>query len=316
MKVVNLLSLAFAGVMCAAGSVSAQKKAATPVKKAVVAKAAGLPAGFKAYKGINYKMINDAPGPTPQAGDILKMHVRFKVGKGTAKDSLLLNSYTANQGQPFEMPLVEPKFRGDVAEVFSLMSAGDSAVVWVSIDSLKKILKDQPMPPFAKKGDYFIYEIKMVSVMSKEEAEKAATAKKAEQNVVDDKALQAYFADNKITPSKTQGGVYYTIATAGTGDNIADGKTVSLKYTGKLLDGTAFDSNVDPKFGHADQPFTIQIGTHSVIPGMEDAIHMFKNGAKGVMYIPSSLAYGAQSPSPAIPANSVMVFEVEVTEVK
>lgn len=315
MRIVSLVSLAVAGVICTTGNGFAQKKAAAPAKKPVTAMA-GVPKGFKAYKGLNYKMITDAPGRTPQAGDVLQMHVKFKVGKGTAKDTLLMNSYTANQGQPFEMPLMEPKFRGDVAEVFSLMSAGDSAVVWVSIDSLKKVLKDQPMPPFAKKGDYFIYEIKMVSVRTKEEAEKAAAAKKTEQNAVDDKSLQTYFADNKISPSKTQGGVYYTIATPGTGDNIADGKKVSLRYTGKLLDGTAFDSNVDPKFGHADQPFTIEIGTHSVIPGMEDAIHMFKNGAKGVMYIPSALAYGPQSPSPAIPANSVMVFEIEVTDVK
>ncbi len=86
-----------------------------------------------------------------------------------------------------------------------------------------------------------------------------------------------------------------------------------MKYTGKTLDGTPFDSNVDPKFGHVE-PFKFVIGTGQVIPGWDEGVALLNKGAKGKLYIPSPLAYGPQGP-PAIGANAVLVFDVEVVNI-
>ena len=86
-----------------------------------------------------------------------------------------------------------------------------------------------------------------------------------------------------------------------------------MNYTGKLLIGTPFDSNVDPQFGHVS-PFVFALGTGQVIRGWDEGIALFKKGGKGVLYIPSSLAYGERSPGPQIPANSVLIFDVEVVD--
>jgi len=84
-----------------------------------------------------------------------------------------------------------------------------------------------------------------------------------------------------------------------------------VNYTGKLLDGTIFDSNKDPKFGHV-QPFSFTLGAGMVIKGWDEGMQLLKLGGRATFYIPSSLAYGPQG-SGSIPPNAVLVFDVEVT---
>ncbi len=81
-----------------------------------------------------------------------------------------------------------------------------------------------------------------------------------------------------------------------------------------LLNGEKFDSNVDPQFQHV-QPFEFMLGKGSVIKGWDEGIALLKKGGKATLFIPSTLAYGANSPSPKIPAHSVLVFEVELNEI-
>jgi FKBP-type peptidyl-prolyl cis-trans isomerase len=133
---------------------------------------------------------------------------------------------------------------------------------------------------------------------------------------IDDALLQKYFKDNKIVASKTPSGLYYVITQKGTGENAKDGQTVSVNYTGKTMDGKAFDSNTDPAFGHV-QPFSFGLGKHQVITGWDEGLALFNTGAKGVLYIPSGMAYGPISPDPSrIPANAIMIFDVELVSVQ
>lgn len=101
----------------------------------------------------------------------------------------------------------------------------------------------------------------------------------------------------------------------GTGAVAVAGQRVAVYYTGRLLDGTVFDSNVDPKFNHP-QAFTFSLGAGEVIRGWDLGVAGMKVGEKRTLTIPAALAYGAQSPSPLIPANSVLVFDVELLATK
>ncbi len=96
----------------------------------------------------------------------------------------------------------------------------------------------------------------------------------------------------------------------GTGDEAMAGKTVSVNYTGTLTDGTKFDSSYD-----RNQPFDFQLGAGQVIKGWDQGVAGMKVGGKRKLVIPPGLGYGAQA-NGKIPANSTLIFEVELLSVK
>src|SRR5690606_12314470 len=152
-------------------------------------------------------------------------------------------------------------------------------------------------------------------VKSQEQAMQEMQEQAARQKEVDDQLLQEYFAQNGINPSKTESGLYYQIVKEGSGSTATPGQQVTVNYTGRTLDGNVFDSNVDPAFNHVE-PFTFPLGQGAVIPGWDEGVALLKKGSKAKLFIPSPLAYGPASPGPEIPANSILVFDVEVTDIK
>lgn len=106
----------------------------------------------------------------------------------------------------------------------------------------------------------------------------------------------------------TESGLQYEILTQGTGPSPKETDTVKTHYRGTLTDGSQFDSSYD-----RGQPATFPL--NRVIPGWTEALQLMKVGGKWKVYVPSKLAYGERSPSPKIPANSVLVFDIELLEI-
>ena len=94
------------------------------------------------------------------------------------------------------------------------------------------------------------------------------------------------------------------------GETAKSGDTVAMNYTGRLEDGTVFDSNVDPKFQHVE-PFVFTLGAGQVIAGWDEGIVGMKVGEKKTLVIPPEKAYGPNDYGP-IPGNSTLTFEVEL----
>jgi len=97
----------------------------------------------------------------------------------------------------------------------------------------------------------------------------------------------------------------------GEGNEVKSGDTVSVHYTGTLLDETKFDSSKD-----RGQPFEFKVGEGLVIKGWDQGLVGMKVGGTRILTIPASLAYGDNSPSPLIPAGSALKFEIELLEIK
>ncbi len=98
-------------------------------------------------------------------------------------------------------------------------------------------------------------------------------------------------------------------------DRIAkDGDILTVDYTGRLENGTIFDSNVDPKFGHV-KPFTFTLGAGSVIKGWEEGFVGMKVGQEKTLVIPPDEAYGSQSIG-IIPPNATLTFKVKLISIK
>ena len=106
-------------------------------------------------------------------------------------------------------------------------------------------------------------------------------------------------------------GLKITDTVVGEGQEAKAGDTVSVHYTGTLRDGTKFDSSVDRGL-----PFDFELGAGMVIQGWDLGVEGMKVGGKRNLDIPADLAYGERSPSPTIPPNSDLLFEVELLEVK
>lgn len=116
-----------------------------------------------------------------------------------------------------------------------------------------------------------------------------------------------WLADNakKQGVKPLTGGLQYKVIKSGNGKSPTKADTVRVHYTGKLTNGKVFDSSVQ-----RGQP--AQFGVGQVIPGWTMALQSMKVGDKWMLYIPSDLAYGERGSPPAIGANEVLVFEVEL----
>lgn len=117
------------------------------------------------------------------------------------------------------------------------------------------------------------------------------------------------------TESEIKEGVKITILSEGTGEVAEAGNLASVNYTGSLEDGTVFDSNIDPKFGHVE-PFTFTLGIGQVIPGWDQGVLGMKVGEKRKLEIAPEYAYGASGVGGVIPPNATLLFEVELLAVE
>ena len=107
---------------------------------------------------------------------------------------------------------------------------------------------------------------------------------------------------------ETASGLQYVVEKEGEGTSPAATDEVTVHYTGRLLDGTVFDSSVN-----RGEPATFPL--NRVIPGWTEGVQLMKEGAKYTFFIPSDLAYGPQGIPGAIPPLSTLVFEVELIKV-
>ncbi len=115
--------------------------------------------------------------------------------------------------------------------------------------------------------------------------------------------------------TKTPSGLQYEDVKVGTGDSPKKGQLAVVHYTGWLwqngVKGNKFDSSVD-----RGQPITFPIGSGRVIKGWDEGLMTMKVGGQRILLIPPDLAYGASGRPPVIPANSTLIFEVELLELK
>ncbi len=106
----------------------------------------------------------------------------------------------------------------------------------------------------------------------------------------------------------TESGLQYEVVTLGDGPMPTETSSVSVFYEGTLIDGTVFDSSYDT----GD---TVSFPLNGVIPGWTEGLQLMPVGSTYMFYIPSNLAYGSRATGP-IPANSTLIFKVELLEVK
>ncbi len=135
------------------------------------------------------------------------------------------------------------------------------------------------------------------------EVELKASRNAEEQLAYEEVLIRNYSNQQKLSPTRHSSGLYYAVLKAGTGNNIPAVGSVTVNYVGKLLNGETFDSGTN---------VTFSIGGTQLIQGWNIGIPLMKPKEKGILLIPSALAYGATGSGGKIAPFKPLAFEIEI----
>ena len=270
----------------------------------------------KSATGLYYQFFNqNKDAAQPQVGDLMDLAICC-----TVNDTTFIVPNTVNT-----LPLEAPLFAGDFYEGMAMMHKGDSASFIVNIDStFIKWFHQTSLPAEFNSTDVMRFEVRLDDFYPESEYAPRLAAKikkdidariekmKAdhpEETATAAQQLTEYLAKNKVTVDPTPSGLYYVQTQEGNGEKPEVGMMAQVHYTGKLLDGTVFDSSIE-----RGEPISFPLGVGQVIPGWDEGIMMMSKGEKGVLYIPYYLAYGDRQAGDKITPYSNLMFEVELVD--
>jgi FKBP-type peptidyl-prolyl cis-trans isomerase FkpA len=255
--------------------------------------------------GLSYVMHKSNKGPKLKLDDVVTLNLKYS----TSKDSLVFDSW--KMGKPIQLKIAKASFKGDLMDGLTLLTVGDSASFLINADSLFTKTFGAPRPAFIDSSSFLSFTVKIISTTT-DAALKAEELKLEKENAMkEDEVIAKYIAEKQMTPSKSSSGLMYIISEPGTGEQAQAGKTVKVHYTGRLLDGTKFDSSLD-----RNEPIEFKLGQGMVIKGWDEGIALLKVGGKALLIIPSNLAYGSRGAGGVIPPFSPLTFEVELVSVQ
>ena len=234
---------------------------------------------FTTESGLTYKITHEGKGERAKAGDKVSVHYTGKLTNDTIFDS------SHKRNQPFSFKLGAGQVIKGWDEGIALLNVGDKAILTIppSLGYGERSTGSIPA------NSTLIFEVELLSI--------AQPPKPFEVKGLD-----------TIT---TQTGLKYIIINSTEGAQPQNGQSVSVHYSGYLMDGSMFDSSVE-----RGTPLSFPLGQHKVIPGWEEGIAKLKVGEKAKLIIPAKLAYGEKGYPPVIPANATLVFDVELLDVQ
>ena len=296
-------------------------------------------AGYKKGEGNSYFLLHKKGTSTIpiDTGGAAFVKMKFK----TDYDSVFVDINQVTNSVSYPVRIDSPKYKGDFLFYLLQLHIGDSASFFVSLDSLKKYYpKEFGFEPKFDTMKYLGFTVKIDSIYSREkvadlqakaeaEMQKQQVEKQQQQaeaqkmmalmKPIQDSArvkvpmlkekdlelLSNYIKNTWKGPRNPDNdGIFYMETAAGVGDVLKNGTIVSLRYTGKYLDGTVFDSNT---LFPEQQPLTFQLGDTRLISGFNICVSKMKIGTKAIFILPPRLGYND---------GLTRIFEVEIVGAK
>lgn len=210
-------------------------------------------------------------------------------------DGNVIDSNTASYS-PLDFALGRNTMIPAWEEGFALLNKGAKATFLVPSGLAYRDIGTGPIPP---------------NTVLRFDVEVADIATTIDYAARDEATIQKYIADKKLAGfQRLPSGLYVAITQPGTGATIQKGQTASALYSGTTLEGKVFDSNT-----RAANPFSFVVGNGQVIAGWDEGFTLLNKGSKATLLIPSGLAYGNRAIS-TLPANAILRFDVEVTDIR
>jgi len=210
----------------------------------------------------------------------------------------------------------QPDFLGSIDRCLTMICVGDSAQFIISaVDFFEKTLESE-MPDFLRKEGKMKISVKLLNVQTPEEYrfEQIAFLHWVEDLGEYEKLLLNQFIRNEnISMPPTENGMYFVEQQPGEGPLIVVGDTITIHYEGYFLNGNFFDST-----RHRNEPLQFVYGQQwQVVPGIEMALGMMRDGGKSLVIMPSELAFGIEgSVLNIVPPYTSVIFEIELINVK
>ena len=273
--------------------------------------------------GLLYRFeTQNTEGAQPQPGDVLVGELILTMDG----DTLFTNA--GNPDRIFQVAEA-PMFKGDIVEGLQMMHVGDRAAFKIPADSIANFVMESQMPAQYKKGSgqYIVYDITLMDLVTKDELaqEQANFIEEVNQRRdSEDSVMAQYIADNHVTVKPTKSGLYIIVNKKGDGPKVAAGKKVAVNYTGRLLDGTLFDTSREADAKEADkvmpgrtyEPLTYVVGEQPMIKGWDEGLMGQTAGSDITIIMPSELAYGGRGAGKDILPYSPLVFNLTIESVE
>lgn len=243
--------------------------------------------------GLYYKFETDNEGVTPTEGSTarVKFCARIMGGNELGSSDKLGDYYDIVYGQGTVLRGLE--------EGIGLMSVGDKAQFVLPYGLAYGENPYGLIPAYSN----LIFDVEMLDILSAEEANLSRTEKARQE-------FDKYLADNEIKAEKRDSGLVYVCNRKGSGACAAAGQTITVHYTGRLMDGRVFDSSVE-----RGEPIDFVLGEGRVIKGWDEGVALMKKGEKATLVIPFDMAYGSRQMG-MIPPYSNLVFDIEIIDIK
>ena len=248
--------------------------------------------------GLQYLDDSLGTGREAKADDLVSIHFKgWMVPKDTASE--LFSDWTTDQSKGM-LSLGDSKMRNQPVKFIlnsgSFIKGTDEGIVGMKTGGIRTIIIPSKLA-YGEAGIGFIppnTDLKVVVELLE----------------VKDKVVAEMWKVDSTLFKSTASGLKYAIISQGNGPAVELNKTVTVHYSGYLLNGTLFDSSVE-----RDEPIMFVVGQGQVMPGWDEGMQLLKKGDKARFIIPPQLGYGEMQLE-KIPANSTLIFDTEIIDVK
>jgi peptidylprolyl isomerase len=248
--------------------------------------------------GLQYLDDSLGTGREAKADNLVSIHFKgWMVPKDTASE--LFSDWTTDQSKGM-LSLGDSKMRNQPVKFIlnsgSFIKGTDEGIVGMKTGGIRTIIIPSKLA-YGEAGIGFIppnTDLKVVVELLE----------------VKDKVVAEMWKVDSTLFKSTPSGLKYAIISKGNGPAIELNKTVTIHYSGYLMNGTIFDSSVE-----REEPIMFVVGQGQVMPGWDEGMQLLKKGDKARFIIPPQLAYGEMQLE-KIPANSTLIFDTEVIDVK
>lgn len=248
--------------------------------------------------GLQFMDDSLGTGREAKTGDLVSIHFKgWMVPKDTASE--LFSDWSADQTKS-KLSLGDSKMRNQpikfILSTGSFIKGSDEGIVGMKAGGIRTMIIPSKLA-YGEAGVGFIppnTDLKIVIELLE----------------VKDKGVAKKWDVDSTLFKTTTSGLKYAIITQGDGPAVEAGKVVTVHYSGYLLDGTLFDSSVE-----RDEPIQFVVGQGQVIPAWDEGFLLLKKGDKARFVVPPQLGYGEMQLE-KIPANSTLIFDTEIIDVK
>lgn len=266
-------------------------------------------------KGYPFTVAAKGTGDIARPGQFLLADFLLRDGK----DSVWMDTKKQNLPALFVVKDTSVRqYEEGIEEMFRMVRKGDSLVMKLEAKTLFEKTYRQRVPPGVDPKSTFTFIMKVKDVLDTTRANRlrdslnAIATKQVEERrkaqlASDIQAIDGFLAGKNMTAQTDTSGLRYVITKPGRGARPTMGSTITVRYKGSFLStGEVFDQSEAP----------LEYPLANFIPGWQIGFQLLQKGSAATLYIPSGLAYGEQGQPGAIPPNAILVFDVELIDIK